>query len=105
MYTAKGVKYLSHSAKEIDEKIKRIPLATISETEWERTEDWEYIADQAYDPESGYAQSGKAVAEAIASLGEGLVTKDYVDSLLNITPEDIDEICHQVVQMASEVEF
>jgi hypothetical protein len=103
MYTTKGVKYLSHSAKEIDEKIKRIPLATISETEWQRTDDWTYIADQTYDPESGFAQSGKAVAEALSA--SEAATKAYIDSLFEITPEDIDEICNQVVQTASEVEF
>jgi copper chaperone CopZ len=47
------MRYLSHTAEEIDEKLKRVPA------------DWEAIADQTYKPESGYAQSGKAVAEAV----------------------------------------
>lgn len=67
--------YLSHSAKEIDEKIKRIPLSTISESAWVRTKDWESIADQVYDPKSGFAQSGFAVAAAIALTEQKLDNK------------------------------
>lgn len=57
---------LSHTAEEIDRKLKRIPHAVASESAWTRDDDWQAIADQKYDSTSGFAQSGKAVAEAIA---------------------------------------
>jgi hypothetical protein len=59
---------LSHSVSEIDEKLKRIPLATSSESTWTRTVDWQYIADQSYDSSSLFAQSGVAVAQALSGL-------------------------------------
>jgi enolase len=62
------MKYLSHTAEEIDEKLKRVPA------------DWEAVADQTYKPESGYAQSGKAVAEAVNN-----VLSEVDDKLENIS--------------------
>ena len=55
------MRFLTHTADEIDEKLKRIPLPTISEGGWER-KDWIHIADQEFMPESKFAQSGVAIA-------------------------------------------
>lgn len=59
---------LTNTAEEIDEKLKRIPLANASETSWHRDDCWVAIADQEYDPESCFAQSGKAVASAVSAV-------------------------------------
>ena len=79
--------YLTHTAKEIDEKIKRIPLATSSESTWKRTDDWTYIADQEYNKESAFAQSGKAVAAAIEASLE--VVDGKLTALQSITQDEI----------------
>ena len=52
--------YLKHTAQEVDDKLDMIPK------KWTKILD--EIADQDFDPESELAQSGKAVAEAIASV-------------------------------------
>jgi glycerophosphoryl diester phosphodiesterase len=51
---------LQHTAEEIDNKLGMIP------------DDWHAVADASYNPDSEYAQSGKAVAEAV----EGAVRYD-----------------------------
>ena len=88
--------YLSHSAKEIDEKIKRVPLATASESKWVRTDDWTHIADQKYEPGSAFAQSGTAVAEAINNvLTEVDVKLEQFVPAADVAPipeEEIDEL-------------
>ena len=66
------MKYLSYTADEIDEKLKRIPFVVESDLNIEGIrelqEAWmEDIADQEYDSESGFAQSGKAVAQAVTA--------------------------------------
>lgn len=84
---------LSHSAKEIDEKLESIPPAPESEPEWTRAKAWQRIADQEYSPVSAYAQSGKAVAEAIADA----VSKIEIPEITEITDEEIEALVNEVL--------
>ena len=62
---------LKHTAVEVDNKLSKIPIPkNDTEQTWERTDAWTRIADQAYQPNSEYPQSGLAVAEAIESVEE-----------------------------------
>lgn len=75
------MKYLSHTADEIDEKLKRIPIATFSEAPWTRTEDWIHIADQEFKADSKFAQSGVAIAAALlnfVSKSEAITDKEII---------------------------
>jgi hypothetical protein len=83
-YPANGAT-LSHSVEEIDEKLARIPLATISESKWVRTDDWTFIADQDFDPDSGYAQSGIAIAGELESyvLKSEVITDEAIEALFS----------------------
>ena len=72
---------LSHYASDIDEKIKRIPYIGALSSKWFRTDDWQYIADQEFDPESGFAQSGKAIAAALNSVTVDAISDEEIIEL------------------------
>ena len=86
------MKYLSHTADEIDEKLKRVPLATHSETAWTRTDDWQAIADQEFKSDSKFAQSGVAIAaELVKKVDAATYEEDKVTFVLKSELEVISD--------------
>lgn len=89
------MRYLTNTADEIDEKLLRIPLMSLSSSKWNRTDDWTLIVDQDYNSESAFAQSGtavsKAVADAAAKLLATVITDEEIESLfVEDTDDDIE---------------
>ena len=65
---------LRHSAEEVDNKLSKIPTPRNDyDREWTRSDAWTKIADEHFDADSLYAQSGAAVAEAI----DGAIDQEY----------------------------
>ena len=97
---------LKHTAEELDVKLNMIPpKAAADNKEWKR-DAWTFVADQEYNSESEFAQSGLAVAAALASFEEEVDEKidAIADSLEIISDEDIEAMFSEDLEEESEEE-